>query len=329
MNLNRLRAIRPTKTWLVFAVAVGVGLIAALGARNYLSSRVADLEARARGNHVNVVVAKTDLPKGAPLTPENVAVRPVPADFAHSSAVLPEQFERIEGQALGTKVKAGEMIMWNFVEQKRPPTFSARVANGRRALTVAVDEINSISGLLEPGDLIDLIVTLERQGQKQTLTLLQSVQVLATGQRAVDDPKTGERKTYSTATLDTDPEQARAVVTARDLGRITALLRNPKDKQPYKSASGDFSAALSSRSAAFFNANPAREVPVIYGGRSGPIPPEALRLGRYASNPALPPAPQPPGAAQAAAEAGLADMLQRAAALAVPVTGGGTPPVNR
>lgn len=335
MTLDRLRGLRPGKTWLVFAVAIGIGLMAALAARSYLSGRVADLEARARGKNVNVVVAKSDLPKGAPLTSSSVAVRPVPADFAHSSAVLPDQFDRIEGQALAYNVKAGEMIMWNLIEQKRPPTFSARVENGRRAITVPVDEINSISGLLEPGDLIDLMVTLERKGHKTTLTLLQSVRILATGQRAMDDPKSGERKTYSTVTLDADPEQAQAVVAARDAGRITALLRNPQDRQPFKSLTGDFSTALASREAVvLLNASSTREVPVIYGGRNGRIPPEALRLGQYVTNPtsgsagAMAGAPQPT-APLGVSEAALAEVLQRAAVLAPPAVNAGHTSTNR
>lgn len=330
MKLQRLSGFRPGKTWLVFAVAIGIGLLAALAARNYLSGRVADLEARARGQNVNVVVAKSDLPKGAPLTTSTVAVRPVPADFAHSSAVLPDQFDRIEGQALAYNVKAGEMIMWNLIEPKRPPTFSARVENGRRALTVPVDEINSISGLLEPGDLIDLMVTLERKGQKTTLTLLQSVRILATGQRAMDDPKSGERRTYSTVTLDADPEQAQTVVAARDLGRITAFLRNPHDKQPFKSLNGDFSAALSTRETAVVTkAKPTRDIPVLYGGGNGRIPPEALRLGQYVTNPAETPAPAPSAAPQVPSEAALPEMLQRAAPLAPPLPSAGIQPVNR
>jgi pilus assembly protein CpaB len=307
MKLSDIKAFRPNKTTLVLVAAIGIGLVAALGARSYLSGRVADLEAKARGRNVAVVVAKSDLVKGARLSSNIVAVRNIPMEFAHSSAVIPEQFDRVDGQALAFNVKAGEMILWGLLEGKKVPTFSARVEAGRRAITVPVDEINSISGLLEPGDLIDLIVTVDHRGKKITVPLMQSVRVMATGQRAVDDPKSGERKIYSTVTLDTDPKQAQNVIVARDAGRITALLRNPQDKTSTRGGQGDLSALLGATPSAAGGSG--QEVPVLYGGRSGKIPPEALRLGLYvqsaaSSSSALPPvagiAPGTPAAAAVA-----------------------------
>lgn len=297
MKFSALKSFRPGKTWVVLGAAIGIGLLAALGASTYLSGRVADLEAKARGRNIAIVVAKGDLVKGTKLSGANVAVRNIPAEFAHSAAVMPEQFERVEGQALAFNVKAGEMILWGLLEGKKVPTFSARIETGRRAITVPVDEINSISGLLEPGDLIDLMVTVDQKGKKITLPLMQSVQVMATGQRSVDDPKSGERKVYSTVTLDTDPKQAQNVIVARDAGRLTALLRNPLDKASVNGGQGDLSALLGA--APVDSASTAsQEVPVLYGGRSGKIPPEGLRLGRYVQ---MPPAlPAPPGALQTA-----------------------------
>jgi pilus assembly protein CpaB len=282
MNLAKLKSFRPNKTWIVLGVAVTIGLVAALGARSYLNSRVADLEAQARGKNVNIVVAKVDLPKGSKLSSDTVAIRPVPSEFAHSAAILPDQFDRAEGQALAYSVKAGEMILWGLMEGKKVPTFSARVEPGRRAITVPVDEINSISGLLEPGDLIDLIVTVDQKGKRVTAPLLQSIKVMATGQRSVDDPKSGERRMYSTVTIDADPQQAQNVVIAREAGRLTAFLRNPDDKTPLKGTIGDLSALFGTKdNAALASSNDIKQIPVLYGGRGGQFPPEALQLGQY------------------------------------------------
>lgn len=289
MNLSRIRSLRPNKTWLVLSAAVGIGLLAALGARSYLSTRVAELEARARGQKVSIVVAKGDLGKGAKLTTETVAVRSVPVEYAHSSAITPEQFERVEGQALAFNVKAGEMILWSLLEGKKAPTFSARVDAGRRAITVPVDEINSMSGLLEPGDLIDLMVTVEQGGKKVTAPFMQSVHVLATGQRSVDDPKSGERRVYSTVTLDADPKQAQNIIVARDAGKITALLRNPQDKSNTQGSLRDLGALLGAASLA----GRAGAVPVLYGGSGAKLPADGLSLARHEqptppSDPVLP-----------------------------------------
>lgn len=288
MNLSALKSFKPTKTWLVLVVALVIGGLAALAASRYLSGRLADIEARSQGRTVNIVVAKRDLARGELLSSESLAVRAVPADFAQSGAVLPEQFGSVDGEAIDFDLKAGEMLMWSQIQGKKVPTFSARIESGRRAITVAVDEINSISGLLEPGDLIDLLVTVDQQGRKLTVPLLQSVRVLATGQRSVDDPKSGERRLYSTVTLNTDPQQAQTVVIAREAGRLTALLRNPADTTPLPVFQGDLSSLLGRRP------SPSRSdgdsVPVLYGGAGGRIPTEGLSLGARTRETSLDPA---------------------------------------
>lgn len=290
--MNTLRNFRPSKTWIVLGVALVIGLLAALTARSYLSNQMEAIEARAKGKTVNILVAKVDLPKGATLSKANVAVRPIPIEFAHSVALTPEDFDRVAGQPLAYPVKSGEMLLWGLMETQRVPTFSARVEAGRRAMTVPVDEINSISGMLEPGDVIDLMVTLDRNGKKITFALLQSVQVMATGQRSVDDA--GEKHSYSTVTLDTTPEQAQNIIVARDAGRLTALLRNPQDKQLIGKGSYDMAALLGQTGgpavAARHSGTVRRAVPVIYGGSNQVLAPEAAYLNKYAAGAAGEPA---------------------------------------
>ena len=277
--LAALTSLRPGKTWIVFGVALAVGLLAALAARSYLSRQMAEIEARGLGPTVAVVVAKGNLKKSERLSSDNLAVRPIPADFAHSLAVRPEQFESIDGKVLTQNVKSGEAILQGMWDAPKAPTFSARVASGHRAMTVPVDEINSISGMLEPGDLIDLIVTIDQKGRKNTFPLLQGVTVMATGQRSVDDPRSGERRMYSTVTIDTDVQQAQNIIVAREAGKLTALLRNPQDKAPIEGGAVDLAALLGGKGRPGGDA----EVPVLYGGTGGRFPPEGLRLGRYVS----------------------------------------------
>ena len=304
--------IKVNKTWVILGVAAAIGLLAALGARNYLSSQMAAIEARAKGDTVEVVVAKRNMQKGETLSNDTLAVREIPAAFAHSNALLPKQFDSFEGKALAFGMQGGEMVLWSMLEGKKVPTFSARVESGRRAITVPVDEINSISGLLEPGDLMDLVITVNQRNRKHTAPLLQSVRVMATGQRSVDDPKTGERRNYSTVTLDVTPEQAQAVIVARETGKVTALLRNPSD-QKIMDSNGDLNALLdagSSESAMPEEPEtPIRQVPVLYGGRSGKFSAEGLHLGRYIkrSSAPLPEAPTEPASTVPAQVSGAAD----------------------
>jgi pilus assembly protein CpaB len=278
MNLFQLFSKWPRKTWIVLAVALTTGLLAALIARSWLANRMADLEYKARGGRQEQVVARQLLKRGERIVAEKVAVRKIPVEFAHASGIRPDDFSRVDSRVLDQDVQAGEAILSSMLEAKKPPTFSAQIASGRRAITVPVDEINSISGMLEPGDLIDLLVSLDQQGRKLTVPLMHSVAVMATGQRSLSDPKNGERRVYSTVTLDADPQQAQYLIVARETGRLTALLRNPEDRLPQHGSAVDLAALLGVGIAADGGT---RQVPVLYGGRSGKIPAEGLRLGQY------------------------------------------------
>jgi pilus assembly protein CpaB len=246
---------------------------------------------------VDIVVVKSEVVAGTKLGKENLAVRKIPVDFAQSGAVRPEDFARIDGKAIAYNLRSGEMLMWSQMEAQRAPTFSARLPPGRRAITVVVDEISSISGMLEPGDLIDLMFAVEQNGQKVVMPLLQSMQIMATGQRVVDDPKSGEKAQFATVTLNATPEQAKNIIIARETGKLTALLRNPNDKEPIGSKSLDLAALFGSRRLA---PHSIQVVPVLYGGSGAKFPQEALRFGdARASQPSRPSPPPVMAAAPA------------------------------
>ncbi len=281
--IRKIKSIRPNKSVLVLVVSVALGLVAALVARSYMSNRIEEIESGLKGKMIEVVVAKADLERGALLTPDTVAIRQVPAEFSHEQAITPTNYEAAAGETLAFSVKAGQLILWPMLLEKKAPAFSHRVEVGRRAMTVPVDEISSISGMLEPGDMIDLMVTVDRAGRKITLPLLQNVQVLATGQQSIDDPKSGERRDYSTVTLDTTPKQAQQVIAAREEGRITALLRNPQDKEVLADGAMNLDSLLGSQAvapaqAASSSGDEKDAVPVLYGGANPNYTPEQLNL---------------------------------------------------
>jgi pilus assembly protein CpaB len=294
LKLTSIRKIN--KTWAALGAALAIGVVAALAARSYLSTQIEAIEARGHHDTIEIVVAKADVIKGSVLSRENLALRRIPVQYVQSGAVRPEDFVRIDGKVVAYDLKGGEMIMWSQMERQRVPTFSARLVPGHRAITVVVDEINSISGMLEPGDLIDLMFSIDQNGKKVVLPLLQSVQVMATGQRSVDDPKSGERMQFATVTLDTTPDQAKNIIIARETGKLTALLRNPGDQQPIGGKSFDLAGLFGDRRATGPAAPQPRGVPVLYGGAGGKFSPEALRLGAYRTPAVAPPAPHGPAA---------------------------------
>lgn len=256
------------RSWLILGLALGLGGLAAFGVNQYITRQVQDIEARSKSQRtVRVVVPKEDLAKGTALTAKMVAVREIPAEWAHSNALSPEQFERVENQKLAYPAARGEMLLWSLLEGQRAPSFSSRLATGRRAITVPVNDVNSISGMLEPGDRIDLMVTVKKDKRAFMFPLMQNVSILATGTRAVveADGKDGKR-TYTTITLEASPDEAQRVLAAREVGSLAAVLRAPGDNLIAGAKRKDAMGLLG-----FTENGEAGDggVPVLYGGQGG------------------------------------------------------------
>lgn len=254
------------RNWITLAVAALLGLAAAWLAMRHVEQRVADIEQQARQPMAQAVVARETLAAGARVTHDNVAVREVPREWLHSAAITPEQFDRAAGAALAFPARGGEPLLWSQLKGERAARFSARLAPGRRAVTVPVDQLSSISGLLEPGDVIDLVLDVAKDGRRFSFPLLQEVSVLATGSR-VGGAESGEAD-FTTITLELDPDQAGRLLAARSVGSLSAVLRPPGDRHHAARPRGDAFALLGLDDPP---SAPPPSVPVIYGGRGGPI----------------------------------------------------------
>ena len=141
--------------------AVGFGLAAALMSYIYLKSEEAALIKKYAGSddgEVVLLVAATDLPKGSVLRQENLSQRSIPIGFAHADAIPSGDYESYLGRTIEVDVAAGKAILKSFLDDDFPVDFSDTVPEGRRALTVQVDDINSIAGFVRPGNRIDLFV---------------------------------------------------------------------------------------------------------------------------------------------------------------------------
>jgi len=225
---------RINKNWILLGLAVVLGLGAMALSNKLLQRRMADLEAEAkRGQEtVRVVVANRDMERGDAITSDDLAVRQVPKEWVHSTAVMPGEVGGIERQRLASPVKRGETLLKGHLDGLGATVFSATLKKGQRALTVEVDTVNSINGMLRPGDRIDLIYTGKAKGsdEEMTLPLLSNVNVLATGQTVTrQDDKTGQERSFAAITLELSPRDADRIVVARQGGRLTAVLRHPDD----------------------------------------------------------------------------------------------------
>lgn len=244
MNAILVRILERHRNLLLMSTALMCGGIAVYAGSRYVNEQVAQERLRmapAPQQMVEVVVVTRALERGDTVGPEVMALREVPADYVPSAAIMPDEAEALFGQPLLQALRAGEIITRQAVASAEQIGFSARVKPGIRALTISVDEINSISGMLQPGDRIDLLLTARppvagnglQGGQDATVPLLQNLLVMATG-RQVRPGMEGDDgpRSFSAVTVEVSPQQAQRLIVAQAAGKLTAILRNPEDRSP-------------------------------------------------------------------------------------------------
>ncbi len=238
-------SVKVNKNWVMLILSIAIGAVAAYFGNSMVRERIAAIENEARKGKemVKVVVPKKDMAKGDTLTADLLALREIPREYMQSSAITQSTLELVENQRLVTPVRRGEMLFAAQTEGVGTRVFSNELRPGRRALTVPVNDENSISGMLRPGDHIDLIVQIkpdnsDRPGVKvekeieNTFPLMSDVTVLATGTAVTKyDPSHGEQggQRYATMTLDVTPQDADRILVAQSSGQLKAILRHPDD----------------------------------------------------------------------------------------------------
>lgn len=232
---------RVTKNWLLLAAAIGLGALAFYLSNTVISKRMKQIEDELKAARETrpVVVASRDLAPGETINNSTASVREFPKEFLHDSALGPSDFNRIDGEALLVGVRAGEPLLPVYTVTRGGAYFSGSIKEGRRALTIEVDELSSIAGMVKPGDVIDLIMTakppqgmgrsaMSRDSESFTFPLLSGVEVMATGR--AQRGTAGNVESYSTVTLNVSPQEANAIIVAKASAKVTAVLRSPKDE---------------------------------------------------------------------------------------------------
>jgi len=221
------------RLWLTFLIPLAMAVLAAWGVDQYLVTQKEAIEARSKMPEVVRVVAAQNLSQGTVIALEHLATRTIPKDWAGTDTYGVDQAFELEGMVLQKNIVSGQPFSVGLVSVPTTVALTSRLKPGRRALTIPVDYINAMSGLLKPGDSIDLFVTFEHEGKRVTSLLVSAVQVLATDQKlskssAYQDEKD---KSFSSVTLDVSPHEAVKLVSARQDGILTAVLRVDQSRE--------------------------------------------------------------------------------------------------
>jgi len=178
---------------------------------------------------IQVMVAANDLQVGSRVEERDVRIISVP------SADLPPGAPRKRSDVLGhgviMPIAKGEFILPNrLAAENAGAGLPSLIPPGMRAVSVRVNDVASVSGFVTPGTRVDVLVTASTTGtgEPQTTTVLQNVQVLASG-HTLERSSTGEAQNAVVITLLVTPEDAQRLTLATNEGRIQLALRNPVD----------------------------------------------------------------------------------------------------
>jgi pilus assembly protein CpaB len=213
------------------AISLGVAIVLG-GAAAYLSKGLIQPGASGATKASlagTAVVAAQPLAFGTPLTPDNVREISWPSENIPEGAFRTiEEFLKDGRRVTLASFQKNEPILSQKVTgPNQRATLSTLIEEGKRAVSVRVDEVRGVAGFILPGDRVDVILTRGESSQSSDKAsadvLIQNTKVLAIDQ-IIDDKQ--EKPTIAKAvTLELDMQQAQKVVLAQGIGRLSLVLR--------------------------------------------------------------------------------------------------------
>jgi len=193
---------------------------------------------------VFVVVAYRDLPAGTVLKDADLAKSLVFQSNVGGRAIMPESVREIIGKKLLYNIGRGDPIQWSDVDvpYKGEAGLAETINPSMRAISISVDAVASVSAMVKPNDHVDILGTFSFPSPSNpavveavTLTVLQDVTILATGQTMADKAGRAGRlekapRGYNAVTFEVTPQEAEMLVFAQSVkGKLSLALRNPSD----------------------------------------------------------------------------------------------------
>jgi len=184
-----------------------------------------------------VIVAAQDIPAYTVITSDMLTSAQVPLGTAHEYAAI--SASAVVGLTTESDILTGEQILTKKLKVMGESSsgLSYVVPSGMRAVTIAVDDISGVNGLIRIGDYVDVVANLsttygsdpaaETPAEVSTTTVAaQNVLVVSLDSKLSDD---GTQTGYSYMTLILSPEDAMRVIEGYRIGTLTVILRSSGD----------------------------------------------------------------------------------------------------
>jgi pilus assembly protein CpaB len=247
----------------MLAAAVVLGLAAAFVAAVYLTGEQQRLEAGVR--MVPVLVAREDIAPGTSvadiIASKKAEVRQVAQKYAVEGAL--GSLKGLEDRVLGAPLVKGDQLATARLASAEAVGLAYTVPKGQVAITVPVDEVRGVAGMLRPGDWVAVLGTVQTiptdDTSWRTAAMLPRVHVLAVGSSAggsapsAQTPAAGtafaSTRTQSTpaassVTLAVMPGDAARIVFVAEKGKVWLTLLSSAETSPARTGAQSCSTVL-------------------------------------------------------------------------------------
>jgi pilus assembly protein CpaB len=224
----------------VLAIALSAGAVAA-----YLASgsdpKAVTTEPAAPPPSVEVLVAKSDINLGAPVSASDVQWQSWPASTLSGNLITkasrPDAADKLDGALARQSFVAGEPIRdAKLVRPKDSGFMAAVLPSGLRAVSTEISPETGAGGFILPNDRVDVILSRREKNPDRTASsdvvvseiIMRNIRVLAIDQTPRE--KDGASSVVGkTATLELRPEQAEILARSRQSGTLSLALRSLAD----------------------------------------------------------------------------------------------------
>jgi pilus assembly protein CpaB len=211
---------------LVFAAALATAAAATFGVWRVLDNTRQEARIPTRA----IVVAARDMPEGSPLDAAALTVRQWPAATVPANAF--DSPDSLIGRVTRVPVFTGEpLVGGRLAPIGSSAGLQIKIAPGRRAMSVRINDVAGIAGLLQPNSRVDVLVTLRddlAQGRQVAKLFMENMRVLSVGTQ-FEPGSDGRPINAATATLEVSPDEAERLAIASNTGSIQLVLRGYGD----------------------------------------------------------------------------------------------------
>ncbi len=210
----------------VLAIALTLGAVAAFIAARWMSV--------AQTSVSSVVIVEQPIEAGKAITADQIKSIDWPGSAVPHDAST--RTTDVVGRIALVPMMPGEPVLPGKLAAKNATGgLSSIIPEGKRAITVQVNEVIAVAGFALPGCYVDVLVSSKDANQQPfSRTVLSRIKVLAAAQETTANPT--EPKVVNAVTLELTPYEAEKLDLARNIGVISLALRNEIDISETNSA---------------------------------------------------------------------------------------------